>query len=61
MTHRRAIKDETIAISRGWIYNRAYRMSHDIHVLSHSFITFNYLFKLITKTRLTNNYFKFIN
>ena len=35
--------------------------SLDIHVVSNSFITLNYLFKLITKIRLSNNYFRFIN
>ena len=57
MIHRRAIKEDTIAINRGWVYDQACRLSHDIYVASHSFITYNYLFKLITKTRLSNNSF----
>ena len=61
LTHRRAIKEEIIAINRDWVYNQACRLSHDIHVVSHSYITFNYLFKLITKIRLSNNSFKFMS
>ena len=38
----------------------ACRLPHDIHVASHYFLTFNNLFKLITKIRLSNNSFKFI-
>ena len=52
LTNRRAIKEETIAINRDWVHNQAYRLSHDIHVVSHSLTTFNNLFKFITKTRL---------
>ena len=51
MTHRRAIKEETIAINRDWVYNQACRLSHDIHFVSNSFT------KLIPKIRLSNNYF----
>ena len=35
-------------INRDWVHNQACRLLHDILVLSHSFITFNNLFKLIT-------------
>ena len=42
-TLHRAIKEETIAINRDWVYNQACRLSQDIHVVSHPFITFNYL------------------
>ena len=55
------IKEETIAINRDWVHNQACRLSHDIHVVSHSFITFNNLFKLITKISLFNKSLKFIN
>ena len=55
MTYHRAIKEETIAINCERVYNQASRLSHDIHDISHSFITFNNLFKLITKIRLSNN------
>ena len=61
LTHRREIKEEAKAINREWVYNQACRLSLDIYVVSHSFITFNNLFKLITKIKLTNNSFKFIN
>ena len=44
MTHRRAIKEETLAINRDWVHNQARRLSHDAHVVSHSFITFVNLF-----------------
>ena len=44
MTHRRAIKEETIAINRDWVHNQACRLPHDIHVVSHPLITFIYLF-----------------
>ena len=50
------------AINRDWVYNQACRLLHIINAVSHSFITFDYLFKLITKiTSLANNSFKFIN
>ena len=32
LTHRRAIKEQAIAIDRVWVYNQACRLSHDIHV-----------------------------
>ena len=57
LTHCRAIKEELIALNSDLVYNQAYRLSHNIHVVSHSFITFNYLFKIITKIRLANNSF----
>ena len=44
MIHRRAIKEETIAIHRDVVYNQACRLTHGIHVVSYSFKTFNYLF-----------------
>ena len=28
---RAVIKEETIAINNDWVYNQAYRLSHDIH------------------------------
>ena len=37
---------------------RKCRLSHDIHVVSDSFITFDNTFKLITQIRLSNNSFK---
>ena len=58
LTHPRAIKKEIIAINRDWVYNQACRLSHGNCVVPHPFIAFNYLFKLITKTRISN-YFKF--
>ena len=50
LTHRRAIKEETIAINRDWIYNQAYRLSHDIGELYPFFLkkTFDNLFELIS-------------
>ena len=42
-----------------WVHNQPYKLSHDIHVVSLSFITFNNIFKLITKIRFSNNSFKF--
>ena len=36
----RAIKEENVAINRDLVHNQACRLSHDIHVVSHSFITF---------------------
>ena len=41
------------------VYNQTCRLLHDIHVIF--FITFNYLFKLFAKIRLSNNSFEFIN
>ena len=61
MTHHRAIKEETIAINRDWVYNQACRLSHDIQVIFNFFITFDYLFELITKIRFSNSSFEFIN
>ena len=37
LAHRRAIKGETMAINRDWVYNRACRLSHDIQVISNFF------------------------
>ena len=34
LTHRRTIKEETIAINRGWVYSQACRLSYDIQVIS---------------------------
>ena len=42
-----------IAINRGRVYNHACRLSHDIQVISHSFIN--------RKSRFTNDSFEFIN
>ena len=33
LTHRRAIKEETIAVNPDWIYNQTCRLLHDIHVI----------------------------
>ena len=44
--HRRAIKEETIAINRNRAYNQACRPSHDIKFISNFFITFDNLFEL---------------
>ena len=54
LTHRREIKEETIAINRDWVYNQAYRPSHDIQVISNFFIMFDTLFELISKIRFSN-------
>ena len=43
LTHHRAIKGEKIARNRDCVYNQACRLSHDNHVVSHSFIRFIYL------------------
>ena len=37
LTHGRAIKQETIAMNRDWVYNQARRLSHDIQVISNFF------------------------
>ena len=42
LTHRRAVKEEPIAIDRDWVYNQACRILHNIHVESQFFATFNY-------------------
>ena len=34
---------------------------HDIQILSNPYITFYYLFELITKSRFSNNSFEFID
>ena len=57
----RAIKEETIPINLDWVYNQTCRLSHAIHVYPTFFITFDYLFELITKSRFSNNSFEFIN
>ena len=41
-----------MAINHDWVHNQACSLSHCIHVVSHLFITFNNLLKLITKRRL---------
>ena len=61
MTLRRAIKEETVDLNRDLVYNQTCRLSHGIHVISILVITFDYLFELITKIRVSNNYFEFIN
>ena len=38
LTHRRTIEEETIAINRDCVYNKAYRLSHDIQVISSFFL-----------------------
>ena len=45
LTHRRAIKVETIAIKCNWVYNQTCRLSHDIHVTSNVFEIFDYRFE----------------
>ena len=57
LTHRRAIKEETIAINRDWVQNQACRLSHDIQVISNPYITLYNLFEFITKIRFSNNLF----
>ena len=61
LTHRHAIEEETTAKNRDWVYNQACRLSQDIQVISNFFITFDNLFELITKIRVSNNYLEFIN
>ena len=54
--------EEAIVINRDWFYNQDCRLSHQIHVISHVFITLAYIFEMITKCRLSNNSFDlFIN
>ena len=61
MAHRLVIKEETIAINSDGFPTRY----TDCRVVSmlylFCFITFDYIFILITKIRLSNNYFEFIN
>ena len=38
-----ALKEETIAIDRDWVYNQECRLSHDIQVISNFFVTFDNL------------------
>ena len=33
LAHRRAIKGETIAMNRDWVYNKTYRLSHGVIVI----------------------------
>ena len=40
-----------MAINHDWVHNQACRLSHDIHVVSHSFISFNNLFKEVLAIR----------
>ena len=61
LTHRRAIKEETIAINHDWVYSQICRLSHDNHAIPSIHITFDNLFDLITKIRVFNNSFEFIN
>ena len=62
MTHRRVIEEETTAKNRDLVYNQACRLSHDIQVISNLFfITFDNLFKLITKIGVSSKYFELIN
>ena len=60
LTHRCAIKEETIALNPDWVYNQACRLPHNIHSISHSVIMLNDLFKLIMKRRLSNDSFELI-
>ena len=55
LSHLRAIKEETTAINLDWVHNQARSMSHDLHAVSCSFITFDNCLKLITKMRLSNH------
>ena len=54
-------KDNVIVTNRDLVYNQVYRLSHDTHVISHSYtcITFDYLFELVRGKKLSN--FDFIN
>ena len=56
MTRRDAIQEEIIAINSDWFYNQACRLSHNIHVIPHSFIILAALFKLIMKRRLSKDF-----
>ena len=61
LTNHRAIEEETIAIDLDCVCNQACRLSHDIQVIFNFFITFDYLFELITKIRFSSKSFEFIN
>ena len=61
LTHRRAIKEETIAINRNWVYNQGMQIVSWYTSYIQLFITFDNLFELITKLRFSNNYFEFIS
>ena len=57
LTHRYVIKEEDIAINQYWVNNHAHAYCRMISMLYPTF----YNFQLITKIRLSNNSFKFIN
>ena len=58
----RVIKEEIIDINRDRVYNQTCRLSHDIQVISTFFnVRFDYIFELITKFSIYNNYFEFMN
>ena len=61
MTHCRAIKEETIAIYRDWVYNQTCRVPNDIHAIQLFIQRFIIFFELITKIRVCNDSFEFIN
>ena len=48
MTHRRAIKEETIAINRDWVFNQAYKLSQDIKFERVIFATLQCVLKILT-------------
>ena len=50
-SHCSAIKEETIVINPDWVDSQAFRLSHDIQVISNLFIMFTYIFEVITKIR----------
>ena len=60
-THRRAIKEETIAINRNRVQNQARRLPHDIQITSNPYTTLHHLSESTTKTRFPNNSFEFID
>ena len=51
---------ETIAINHDWVYNLTCILSPNIHAISKVFITFDYLFELITNVRFSYNSFRFM-
>ena len=61
MIYRHVIKEEIIAINCDWVSNQACRLSHNIHVISNSFIMLNDLFEMIRKRKHSNESFEYIN
>ena len=58
-TRRRAIKEWSIAINRGWVNNQACSLPHNIWIISYSFIMVNKLSELLRTIWLPNNFFLF--